>query len=212
MNIPHIYQKPGSFHCQLATSLMVLKYFKDEMNYEDLEIILKEYMLDGGMHSQGPAQFFADRGYDVFFAHHDLQMLIPEIENCTEKDIEKFKKRLLELEDNQDNQYQIEKIKLDIKLMESGVKYSTRLPKLSDIDDYLNKNIPVVLSAVRNKGLHLRPGAGQGNHAIVITGKENDEYFVNDPSPNSEGQYKISSDRLLHAWYNSGAHMRVVWK
>lgn len=200
---------------------MILEYFNDvafankdekEDYYTELENTLQDYMVDGGMHSQGPAKFFRDSGYNVFFAHHDLQMLVPELENCTEKDLHKFEARLESLEENEDNAYQIEKLKLDIQLIKSGVNYSTKLPTLSDIDGWLQREIPVVLSAVRNKGLHLRPNAGQGNHAVVICGKEGEEYLINDPSPNSEGIYKIHQDRLLHAWYNSGAHIRVVWK
>lgn len=182
------------------------------MSYDELLSALDPYLLDDGMHSQGPALFFRKRGYETFFAHHDLGMLDSSIENCTEKDVAKLEERLASLERNEKNVYQIEKLTLDIEFIKNGGHYSSSLPKLTMIDDYLDKGLPVVLSGVRNKGLHLNPTAGNGNHSIVIVGKEDDIYFVNDPSPKTDGEYSIHRDRLLHAWYNSGAQMRVVRK
>ena len=180
--------------------------------YDDLLQALDPYMQDGGMHSQGPALFFRRRGYETFFTHHDLDMLDPSIENCTEKDVAKLEACLAGLEKNEKNQYRIKKLTLDIEFIKQGGRYSSSLPKLELIDEYLKKEMPVVLSGVRNKGLHLNPIAGNGNHSIVVVGKEGDSYFVNDPSPKTAGEYSIHKDRLLHAWYNSGAQMRVVWK
>jgi len=210
--VPLIQQREGSYHCQVATTLMILEFQKDSMSYDELLHELNPYMLDGGMHSQGPALFFRKRGYETFFAHHDLDMLDPTIENCTEKDVMKLEERLSSLEKNEKNSYRIEKLTLDIEFIKNGGRYSSSLPKLEIIDSYLEKGIPVVLSGVRNKGLHLNPIAGNGNHSIVIIGLEVDSYLVNDPSPKTSGEYSISRDRLLHAWYNSGAQMRVVWK
>jgi hypothetical protein len=212
LSVPLIQQKVGSYHCQVATTLMILEYFNDPMSYEDLLVLLDPYMQERGMHSQGPALFFQKRGYHTFFAHHDLDMLDPSIENCTEKDLSKLESRLAGLERDDKNAYQIEKLTLDIEFIKSGGLYSSKLPTLALIDTYLEKSIPVALSGVRNKGLHLNPTAGPGNHAIVITGKEGSKYLINDPSPKSQGQYSIQQDRLLHAWYNSGAHFRAVWK
>lgn len=192
--------------------MMILEFLKDPMSYDELLQELNLYMLDGGMHSQGPALFFRKRGYETFFAHHDLDMLDPFVENCTEKDVAKLEERLAGLEKNEKNAYRIEKLTLDIDFIKNGGRYSSSLPKLEMIDGYLEKGLPVVLSGVRNKGLHLNPTAGNGNHSIVIVGKEADTYFVNDPSPKTSGEYSISRNRLLHAWYNSGAQMRVVWK
>ncbi|PIR87844.1 MAG: hypothetical protein COU10_02400 [Candidatus Harrisonbacteria bacterium CG10_big_fil_rev_8_21_14_0_10_45_28] len=212
LKVPLIQQREGSYHCQVATTLMILEFLQDSMSYDELLSALDPYLLDDGMHSQGPALFFRKRGYETFFAHHDLGMLDSSIENCTEKDVAKLEERLASLERNEKNVYQIEKLTLDIEFIKNGGHYSSSLPKLTMIDDYLDKGLPVVLSGVRNKGLHLNPTAGNGNHSIVIVGKEDDIYFVNDPSPKTDSEYSIHRDRLLHAWYNSGAQMRVVWK
>ena len=212
LNIPLIQQREGSYHCQVATTLMILEFLGEPLSYDELLKQLDPYMVEGGMHSQGPALLFVKKGYKTLFAHHDLDMLDPSIENCTEKDLAKLESKLAELEVNEKNAYRIEKLKLDIEFIKNGGLYSSKLPNLQMVDEYLEKGIPVVLSGVRNKGLHLNPTAGPGNHSIVITGKEEDFYLVNDPSPKTKGEYNISSDRLLHAWYNSGTHMRVVWK
>lgn len=212
LEVPLIQQREGSYHCQVATLLMVLQYFGDNTSYDELLEELAPYLLSGGMHNQGAAIFMCKRGYRTFFAHHDLGVLSPDIENISEKDIEILEKALAETPEDEKNAYRREKLLLDIEYIKSGGLYSSKLPNFSLVDGYLEKGIPVIFGAVRNKGLHLKPATGEGNHAIVITGKEGESYFINDPSPNSPGQYTISKNRLLHAWYNAGVHTRVSWK
>ncbi|MFZ1987707.1 MAG: hypothetical protein WAV21_01595 [Minisyncoccia bacterium] len=212
LEIPLIQQREGSYHCQIATLLMVLHYFDDKLEYDELLAELEPYLLDGGMHNQGAAIFMSKRGYKTLFAHHDLGVLSPDLEDKTEDDVASFKKALEETPQDDKNAYRREKLALDIEYIKTGGRYSSKLPTLALIDEYLENGVPVILGAVRNKGLHLKPAAGEGNHAIVITGKENDSYFINDPSPKSPGQYPISEDRLLHAWYNAGVHTRISWK
>lgn len=212
LDVPLIQQREGSVHCQVASLLMVMAYFGDHIEYDALLAELEPYMFGTGMHNQGTAIFMQKRGYQTFFAHHDLGVVSPEIENITEKDAEKIEKVLDSTPDDEKNAYRKEKLTLDLEYIKAGGKYSTTLPKLEDVDMYLEKQIPVILGAVRNKGLHLNPVAKSANHAIVIVGKEGDYYFVNDPAPSSSGEYKIHKDRLLHAWYNAGAQIRVAWK
>lgn len=212
LDVPYIQQPADSHHCQAATALMVLKFFNNDITHEELLQSLDPYTIEGGMHSQGPAIFFRNQGYKTFFSHHDLEVLDSTIENLTDKDVNVLKGRLSEIKQNEEGQYRITKLELDIKYIEKGGLYSTCLPKLEDIDKHLHEEKPVILSGVRNKGLHLNPNGHRSNHSIIITGVEEDCYHVNDPSPKTSGQYTISKDRLLHAWYNSGAYMTVVWK
>lgn len=191
---------------------MVMAYFDDHMEYDELLAELEPYISDTGMHNQGAITFMQRRGYNTLFAHHDLGVVSPEIENITEKDTKKIEEILQSIPDDEKSAYRKEKLTLDLEYIKTGGQYSTKLPTLEDVDAYLEKNIPVTLGAVRNKGLHLNPIARSANHAIVITGKEGDEYHINDPSPQTEGQYTVHKDRLLHAWYNSGVQMRVAWK
>ncbi len=212
LEVPLIQQQAGSYHCQVATLLMVLHYFNDKLEYDELLKEMDPYLLDGGVHNQGPAIFMSRRGYQTLFAHHDLGVLSPEIENKTEKDLFLFEKALTETPEDEKNAYRREKLALDIKYIKTGGMYSSTLPGLGLLDEYLSKKVPVILGAVRNKGLHLKPAAGEGNHAIVVVGKEGDSYLINDPSPNSPGQYSLHKDRLLHSWYNTGVHTRISWK
>jgi len=191
---------------------MVLEYYEDHIEYDELLKALEPYVQENGLHNQGAGIFMRERGYNTLFAHHDLGVLSPEIENITEKDIDRLKEVFEAIPNDEQNAYRREKLALDIRYIEAGGFYSTTFPTLELVDGYLAQNIPVILGAVRNKGLHLNPTAGDGNHAIMVVGKEGDYYHVNDPSPNSEREYKIHKDRLLHAWYNSGAQMRVAWK
>jgi len=211
LKIPPVQVPKGSKNCQVGTTLMLLAFYNDPMSYEELVKALEPYMLEGGMHTQGPALFLVKRGYKTFFAHHDLGVLSPPIENCTEKDIARIENHLSKIEKTDKNAYQIEKLNLDISFIKSGGMYSTKLSNLDMIDEYLQKGIPVALG-VRYKGLHLFPSAGGANHSIIIKGKENDEYLVNDPDIQTPSEYRISRDRLLHAWYNTGVQLTAVWK
>lgn len=211
LTVPLIQVPRGSKNCQIGTTLMLLAFYNDPMSYEELVSVLKPYMIEGGMHSQGPALFFTKRNYQTFFAHHDLGVLTPPIENYTEKDIATLEAYLSEIEKTDKNAYQIEKLTLDISYIKSGGRYSTRLPDLDTVDRYLHEGIPVALG-VRYKALHLLPTAGNANHSIIVTGKNRGEYLVNDPDPQTGGEYKISRDRLLHAWYNTGVQLTAVWK
>ncbi len=212
LDVPLIQQREGSFHCQVATLLMVMTYFNDAIEYDELLEELQPYLLDGGMHNQGAAIYLKKRGYITLFAHHDLGVLTPELENCTESDLPTLEKIFAETPDDEKNAYRREKLALDIEYIKLGGLYSTKLPDFALIDDYLGKSVPVILGAVRHKGLHLKPTSGDGNHAIILTGKDGEEYFINDPSPRSAGQYSLHKDRLLHAWYSSGVHTRIAWK
>jgi len=182
------------------------------MEYDELLKELDPYLLEGGMHNQGAAIYMSKRGYKTLFAHHDVGVLSPDLENKTEKDLSLFERALSETPDDEKNAYRRQKLALDIEYMKTGGLYSSTLPDFELIDGYLEKGVPVILGALKNKALHLRPAAGEANHAIVVTGKEDDTYLINDPSPNSPGQYSIHKSRLLHAWYNTGVHTRIHWK
>ncbi len=209
IDVPYIQQR-GSTDCQIATTLMILAFLHHPMSYENLVDELKHYIIDGvGMHSQGHAIFFARNGYQTVFGHHDIDMLDPVIENCTEADLPKLEQHLKSLKETEQETYRVKKLSLDIEFIKAGGQYTNTLPTLSTLDHFLAQNIPIVCG-VRNKALHLNPSGGSGNHSVIITGKEGQSYFVNDPSPRTQGQYSVHRDRLLHAWYIHGAHFRAV--
>jgi hypothetical protein len=210
LRVPLIQVPKGSHHCQIGTTLMWLALYNDYVSYEQLVDLLKPYMLGGGMHSQGTVMFLVKKGYQTFFAHHDLGVLSPEIENLTEKDLTILESHLAKIEKTEQNAYRIKKLTLDIEYIKSGGKYSTKLPDLELVDEYLSKGLPVELG-VRYKALHLFPTASNANHAVIVTGKDGDEYLINDPDP-TKGEYLISHERLLHAWYTTGAQLKVVWR
>lgn len=210
--VPLIRQREGAYHCQLATLLMITEYFGDSIEYDALLKDLEKYTLEDGMHNQGPAIYLLEKGYNVFFGHHDLGVLSPELEDITERGVGRIESVLAGLPEDDKNAYRREKLILDLEYIKKGGQYSTHLPTLELVDEYLEKGVPVVLGAVRNKGLHLDPLAGNGNHAVVVVGKDKNGYYINDPSPKSEGQYVVSKDRLLHAWYHSGVQIRAAWK
>ncbi len=211
LNIPIIRQTPKSDECLVANLTMVLRFLGDNIEYKEVIELMNPYKLKQGYDNQGAAIVALDRGYNTFFAYHDLQVISPEIENVTEKDLERIQKNYESIPNNEENLYRRRKLLGDINIIKRGGKYSTALPTLEGVDEFLQKGMPVILS-VRNRGIFLRPNGGMGNHAITITGKEGDHYFFNNSQPIEEPVSIVSRDRLLHAWYNSGAYMLAIWK
>ena len=208
LKVPLIQQQKGSYHCQIATCLMIMEFYGDKIPYEELVEKMGPYLLETGMDREGISTFLVKRGYDVLSMHRDLNVIDNSIENSTEKDLEKLKTALQELPINEVNKYQREKLALDIEYIKAGGKLSYSLANLETIDSYLGKNIPVVLG-VRNNALHLNPG-NKNNHSIVVIGKENNDYILNDPSPKTQGEYKVNKDILLQAWYSNSAYILIV--
>ena len=208
LKVPLIQQQKGTYHCQIATCLMVMAYFGDEIPYEELVKEMSPYLLDTGMNREGIATFLVKRGCDVLSIHRDLNLIDEAIENSTEKDIQKLKKFLEQLPVNETTKYQRDKLTLEIQYIEAGGKLSYSLSNLETVDSYLERKIPVVLG-VRNNALHLNPG-NKNNHSIVVIGKEDSNYIINDPSPKTEGEYKVNKDILLQAWYSNSAYILVA--
>jgi hypothetical protein len=134
------------------------------------------------MHSQGHALFFVKNGYQTFFGHHDINMLDSVIENCTEADIQKLERHLETLRETEADTYRFRKLALDIAFIKAGGSYAVQLPTLSSIESFLLQGIPVVCG-IKNKAAHLLPNGSEGNHSVIITGKDGEFFFINDPSP-----------------------------
>ncbi len=210
LKVPLIQQQKGSYHCQIATCLMIMEFYGDKIPYEKLVEKMTPYLLETGMNREGVSTFLVKRGYEVLSMHRDLNLIDNSIENATEKDIEKLKTFLQQLSTTEATKYQREKLALDIEYIKAGGKLCYSLANLETIDSYLGKNIPVVLG-VRNNALHLNPG-NKNNHSVVVIGKENNNYILNDPSPKTKGEYKVNKDILLQAWYSASAYILVVMK
>ena len=211
--VPIRHVTKGSNLCQVSTALMVMEYLGDARDKAETESELgafEPYVRTGKeRHSQGVAIWLAGQGYDVRFAHHDLSVLDADMLGLTEKDADVLRRKLEEIPDTDENAFRRKKIGLDLQVIDAGVRYSTSLLDLEFVDEQLARDVPVVLTAVRHNALYPDP-TDRSNHAIVVIGKEGDEYLYNDC--NRDEAVRIGANQLLQAWYATGAYLMTVQK
>jgi hypothetical protein len=207
LDIPKYLQQKNSTNCQAVCTQMVLHYYGDMLTMDEIMKGLRPYIIEQtGMHSEGPAIWLAQRGYNVTYISHDLEVIDEGIQNITNKDVGKLRKRLAEISDS-NRQYQREKIELTIKAIEAGVTFSNEIPDLSLVDEMLSRKIPVRLGA-RASGLQANPGH-QYNHSVLVVGKKGNDYMLNDPNPDAGPSYLIDRKQLLMAWYVNSARTLI---
>ncbi len=211
LKVPLYQQEPDSNDCQTMCVQMILHYYGDMASLDEIMLGLQPYMVEKtGMHSEGPAIWLAKRGYDVQFIVHDYDLMDRQIKGVTDKDVEKLKAKLAKITERADerDKYRLEKLPLLIELINAGVKFSSDIPTLKVIDDLLSQQVPVKIG-VDARVLRTDPWR-KGGHSVVVVGKDGADYILNDPSPNSEGNYSIGPNQLLMAWYMGGARTTVI--
>jgi len=208
LDVPQILQEKNSTNCQAVCVQMILHYYHDMVTMEEIANGLKPYLIhESGMHSQGPAIWLAERGYDVTYIAHDLGVIDRDIEHVSEKDVGKLRDKLTEIPE-EPGHYRREKLELDIKVIEAGAKYSNDIPDLSLFNGLLEQKIPIKIG-VRGSGLQASPHK-DSNHSVVVVGKEGSKYVINDPNPYYGPQYIIEGKQLLMAWYLNGARTLIA--
>ena len=128
LKVPELMQVPGSTNCQALCVQMILHYYHDMATMDEIMSGLEQYLIKHqGMHSEGPAIWLTERGYDVTYFAHDLEIIDHDIENLTEKDVAKLEHKLESLPKDTIEDRR-EKIRLAINLIKAGAKFSKRNP------------------------------------------------------------------------------------
>jgi len=190
---------------------MVMEYFGKKVPLSELLKQIKVYEKLGAYEAD-MGRIVLKYGFKAFFSHHNSWILNRATENLSEKDIKKLENYLKEIKKGK-YKYPLRKareIKKDIEYIKKGGKFSTKVPSLTLIDAYLKKKIPVIIT-FSNNSLRGEPDNKMG-HCMVVTGKEGDNYIVNDPSTKYPKSYTINKDKLLHAWYLAGAYILALYK
>ncbi len=208
LDVPIIHQPDGSLECSIAALKMVMDYNNDVVPYQTLVSELSEWINEEERHIQGAGIYLARRGYEVWFTHHDPGVIDKTIENSTEIDKPKLVSKLSIIPQNDSTAYRRKKLSLDIAYIEAGGHYANTIPALDVIDLNLHKKLPTII-CVKIKVWSSNPEK-RNNHSVVVVGKENDDYIINDPSPKVSSPYKINKNKLLMAWYACGAYTLVV--
>ena len=197
-------QPENSIECSIASVKMIMDYQSDDIAYTNLVEDLSPWINESERHLEGVVLFLAKRKYDVSFIQHDLNVIDKTLDGVTEKAKEKFVKALKHTPKNDKTYFRRKKLELAISCIEAGGNYSTAIPTFDLLDSNLQKGIPTII------GIKLRiwnsdPTNGN-NHSVVVTGKEGQEYIINDPGFTFTEPYKIKQEKLLMAWYATGAY------
>ncbi len=206
LSVPIIKVSKGSNLCQLAAALMVRAYYGESIDTEQAEkeiLAFLPFTLDNNeRHSQGIALWLAQNGYDVSFTHHDLGVLTNSSEPI---ELEKLRDQYKSIKKDSIT-YQSKKLSLDIQILQVGIPLSYTLPDLDMLDQNLEKKIPTIC-IVKHNGLYLDP-LDKSNHAIVIIGKQGNDYIYNDN--NFDDTQQVNKNNLLQAWYACGAYTIIA--
>ncbi|MEX1014903.1 MAG: hypothetical protein WDZ80_07145 [Candidatus Paceibacterota bacterium] len=204
IKVPIFHQPEKSITCSIASLKMIMDYYEDKIPFKELTESLKEWINSKEIHIEGVAIYLAKRGYEVNFIHHSPSIVTENLNNITEKDVEKLKLELKSIPNEDKFYFRKKKISLGIDYINAGGKLSTKIPTLDLIDNNIKKDIPTIICV--NLGIwDLNPKA-TNNHYVVVVGKEKDKYLINDPRPKLKSPYKKDKDNLLMSWYRSGAY------
>jgi len=198
-----LIQQTDDFDCSIAALKMVMDYWNDPVPQPKLKQDLSEWINKEERHIQGAAIYLAKRGYEVWFTHHDPGVIDKTTENINESEKEKLSE-VLKNSSEKTSDFRKKKVQLDIEYTESGGHYSTSIPTLDTLDANIKNGIPIII-CVNVRVWSSNPNANT-NHYVVVIGKENDDYIVNDPSPKVKNSYKVNENKLLMAWYVTGAY------
>ncbi|NBX03124.1 MAG: hypothetical protein EBR02_03480 [Alphaproteobacteria bacterium] len=202
LDVPLVKVSQGSNLCQLAAALMVRAYYGETIDTLEAEkdILNLSPFTQGNneRHSQGTALWLAQKGYRVFFAHHDVAVVDQAVENASLAKL----KEIYETLPADENSYRRKKLSLDIQVMESGISLSHTLPTLKMLEHNLAQRVPTIC-IVKQSGLSGDPSKNF-NHAIVITGIDGSDFIYNDN--NFDTPQRVNQDKLLQAWYICGAY------
>ncbi len=190
LDVPIIYQPDDSLECSVAAMQMIMHYWGDIVDYKALVRDLSEWVNEKERHLQGIGIYLARRGYEVRLHHHDASVIDENIENLTETGISRLVKRLSAIPDKDETQFRRRKIALDIKFIESGGKYSNKIPTLALIDSSLENKIPVMV-CIKLQIWKSNPNI-RNNHYVIVVGRDGDEYIINDPSSKMTSPYRAS--------------------
>lgn len=211
LKIPTRKQKKGSLHCCVVCLQMAMEYFGKKVSLKELLNQVKVYEKIGTWLAD-EGKIALKYGFKSFFCYHNSYILNKDTENLSEKDVAKLKKYLKEIKRNKYKYpgFKRREVKKNIEYIQLGGKFSTKVPNLELIDNFLKKKVPVIV-ALNVNSLRGQPDKRSG-HCVVIIGREVSNYIINDPRPEYPKLYKINKDKLLHAWYLRGAYLLAIYK
>lgn len=207
LNVKRVEQTKD-FDCSLGCVAMIMNFYGEDINLQNLQEELSGYVNKDERHIEASAIFLLKQGYEVFFQNYNLRVLGDNLTDRIEKDIDKFQNELNNL--SGEDPFKKTKLKLALEYIQKGGKLSTFKPTIQIIKDNLEKGTPVIVG-VNNAELRQNTEI-EGNHYVVVSGIDDEEFIITDPSPNFPEPYKVKKDTLEKAWYKMGAYLLVAHK
>ena len=213
MNIPPIpiklvRQDSHTNDCLRCCAFMVLQHFNQKITKNEVWKKLHIYQKHSGL----KGAYFTDLGtlalaknYHISISHNDWHWWNKSTVKALKKSKPGFIKALKDLRQTKSGWAEKKLIDKEINFINKGGKFYFALPKLTTINNLLNRQIPVILS-VRAEDLYHDPKNKRAT-SIVVVGKENEKYFIKDPYWALD---EISSEELYFAWTRNGGWLLAI--
>lgn len=201
-------QDPSSNDCLRCCGLMVLNFLGDKISTEEIWNKLHVYKKHSGLlgcYLQDLGALAQKRGFVSTIYHGDWQWWDKPTVLAQTKGKTKLLAALKILKRNKKKWQDKKLVTKEIKYLQKGGSIIFQLPKLATIDFFLKKNLPSIIF-INAADLYHDPKENY-SHAILIVGKENNNYLIKDPYLAVE---KISQEELQYAWSRNGGWMMVI--
>lgn len=191
-----VKQTSTSRNCLRCCTLMVCNYYKASTNQKE---IWKNLPVRGvnGVYFSEVGKYVLSLGLKVSIHHCEWSWWNKNIVEAASKGGKNLIKSFKQFKFPQ----------REIKFVEKGGRYVFKLPTLKTIDGYLEKKVPVIV-ALNASDLYHDPKR-KSRHTILIIGKKNREYLINDPLGLIS---KIPEKELEFAWMRNSGYALIVEK
>lgn len=207
LDVP-IFRQRTDQDCSIAAAKMVLEYYQDKVEYEELERAFKSDLDPATPHIQSAATFLVHRGYQVHLQHYDSSLIYSNIESIDWQNTDEVTGWLERGQHEATSEFMRRKAELTLKFVLAGGKFCIQIPDIDLLSNKLRTGIPSIIcvelrSFRKNANLN-------GNHYCVVTGECQDTFFINDSVPSGVPRYDISKCLLRYAWYRTGAYTMII--
>jgi ABC-type bacteriocin/lantibiotic exporter with double-glycine peptidase domain len=197
-----VRQNLANLNCLQSCALMVLQYFDVKISPDELRRKIHFYQKHSGLFGS----FLTDLGrlaikknLTPFISHYDWQWWDQETAEVATKRPKQLIMQLKALGKSKTDWGERKIHTKEIQYLKAGGKFRFEKPQLSQIDFWLQKQLPVVLRVWAADFYH----APKENYAniIVVVGKRGADYLIRDPQLALKS---IERDNLLVAWTRAG--------
>ena len=208
LEIPLIRQEPKSDDCLRCCALMVFKYFGGKTTKEEIWKKLHVYKKHSGLYGsyiQDLGRIALKMGFRPTIYHASWRWWNQETVKAASQTGKHLISTLKNLKKQKRKWSDKSVINKDILYTKAGGVFVFQLPKLTTVDFYLQKKIPVIL-LVRAEAFYKDPTENY-THAILVVGKNENKYFLKDPYLAYED---ASEEELLYAWSQANGWMIAI--